>query len=82
MQYRFPGAHRRDGFPLFTIWELPQPDPLAFPEKDPSRPLPLTVTGRGVTVDLASRATGGAVVVNFLRATLDARLCRRQADAA
>ncbi len=53
-------------FPLFTIWELPQPDPLAFPEGDPRHPLPLTVNGQGVTVDLAPRTVSGAVVVNFL----------------
>ena len=62
----YPGAQPGLRLPLFTIWELPHPDPLAFAEGDPSRPLPLTVNGQGVTVDLAARATPGAVVVNFL----------------
>ena len=67
LQHNYPGIQRKMRLPLFSIWELPHPDPLAFAEGDPSQSLPLTANGQGVTVDLAARAAPSAVVVNFLR---------------
>ena len=66
LKRRIPGVKCALRQPFYTVWELPRPDPLAFPEGDPSCALPLTADGQGVTVDLLSRRGGGSCVVNFL----------------
>ena len=55
-----------------VMWEIPDPDPLAFVAAD-RRALPLALSQTGVTVDV--RSARGAVVVNYLnRPGLHARV--------
>ena len=65
--------------------EVDDPDPLAFPAGDPSRPLPIEETPGGLAVDASGVTGGGAVVVNYLwyrgiRATADGRPIRCTPD--
>ena len=48
------------------LGELSDVSPMAFPQAQPSMPLPLTAAGDGIKVRLKGWSTAGNVVVNFL----------------
>ena len=52
--------------PEMIVFELPDVDPLAFPDVLPRRALPLQPRADGLDVDVSGLPAGGAVVVNFL----------------
>ncbi|MBI3891541.1 MAG: hypothetical protein HY303_08435 [Candidatus Wallbacteria bacterium] len=54
-------------FPAVTVWELPQPDPLAFAVASPAKALPVAFGPGAACVDVHSLSAGGAVIVNVLR---------------
>jgi hypothetical protein len=79
------GAERVLKSPEVEIWALKDSDPMAFPDGNPRHPLPITLRGTGVNVNLDSLPAGGIVVVNFLwypnvRALADGREVRSESD--
>jgi hypothetical protein len=60
------GAERVMKRPEVEIWALKNSDPMAFPAEDSRHPLPITLQGTGVDVDVGSLPMGGTIVVNYL----------------
>lgn len=52
--------------PDVTIYDAGPTDPLAFPEGDARHPLPLTLSNRGIDVDVSALPAGCRVIVNWL----------------
>ena len=78
-------ARHRVTLPDIDVWEIENAAPLAFSAAQPTRPLPITVDGRGVKVDVVG-VPAGTVVVNFLKrpwmvAYADGKSIPTQADA-
>ena len=51
----------------FTLWELPQPRPMAWSDAEPARPLPVQFDGAGANLDTSQLPTGGWITLNMIR---------------
>lgn len=51
----------------FTLWELPQPRPMAWSDAEPSQPLPVQFDGAGANLDTSQLPSGGWITLNMIR---------------